>query len=609
MGELPFGGSCILGNSSGSSRDLRGAFVAISPDDGESLSGTRWKREDRPSTVMGSKRIRGVGGRDQVRRRPSGEAAPLPREPLAGSGKVWLILALVVVAIVALLISPTSFALGRGEFWDGLDRNVVTWVEGVRSDALTTVSRSLNSLTDAWFLRVLRWGAVFGLLFFKRWRHLFAFAAVILLSQPLLFALSNRLARPRPDGIEVLASWSEFAFPSLPVAALAITLAGMSYALVVRGRARQIALLVSAFIVVLVGFARIYLAVDQPTDFVSGAVLATAATVFVFRFWTPDAVFPVAYSRGKTAHLDLTELRTAAILTAVRDQLGLRAVDVKPFGLEASGGSSPLLITLEGDDTERVFAKLYAQNHLRSDRWYKLGRSLLYGALEDERPFRAVRAMAQHEDYMMRLMESAGVPGPTSHGMVEITQGREYLLVTEFIEGTEISEAVVDDTVVDRGLAAVRSMWDAGLAHRDIKPGNLLVRDSDIFLIDVAFGETRPSPWREAVDLANMMLTLSLRTTPQQVYGAALKQFTDADIGEAFAATRGVTIPSELKRAIKNDPRDPMGELRRLAPHRSLIRTQRWTRRRIALLTVAVLVAVLTAWLAVVNVALVGNLL
>ena len=522
---------------------------------------------------------------------------------------MWLILALVIVAIIALLISPTSFPLGQGAFWDGLDRNVVTWLAAVRSDAVTSASRSLSSLTDAQFLRVLRWGTVLGLLFFKRWRHLFAFAALILLSQPLFFALSNRLARPRPDGIEILAEWSDFAGPSLPVAALAITLAGMSYALAVSGRTRQIALVTSGLVVGLVGFARVYLAVDQTTDAVAGAVLAATATLLVFRLWVPDAMFPVSYSRGKTAHLELTELRAAAILTAVRDKLGLRAIDVKSFGLESSGGSSPLLITLEGDDPGYVFAKLYAQNHLRSDRWYKLGRSLLYGALEDERPFRTVRAMAQHEDYIMRLMESAGVPGPASHGMVEVTQGREYLLVTEFIDGTEISTAAVDDGVVDSGLAAVRSMWDAGLAHRDIKPGNGLVRDSDIFLIDVAFGETRPSRWREAVDLANMMLTLSLGTAPPRVYDAALKYFSQADIGEAFAATRGVTIPSELKRAIRNDPRDLMGEFRLLAPQRAPIRIQRWTRRRVALLTTTLLLAALTVWLAVVNAALVGNLL
>ncbi len=40
-----------------------------------------------------------------------------------------------------------------------------------------------------------------------------------------------------------------------------------------------------------------------------------------------------------------------------------------------------------------------------------------------------------------------------------------------------------------------------------------------------------------------------------------------------------------------------------------ILRIQRWTRRRVALLTLAGLLAVVTAWLVVVNIAIVGNLL
>ena len=64
----------------------------------------------------------------------------------------------------------------------------------------------------------------------------------------------------------------------------------------------------------------------------------------------------------------------------------------------------------------------------------------------------------------------------------------------------------------------MRRLWDAGLAHRDIKPANLLVRDGHLVLIDVAFAQVRPSPWRQAVDLANMMLVLAVRTDAERVY-------------------------------------------------------------------------------------------
>jgi tRNA A-37 threonylcarbamoyl transferase component Bud32 len=87
-------------------------------------------------------------------------------------------------------------------------------------------------------------------------------------------------------------------------------------------------------------------------------------------------------------------------------------------------------------------------------------------------------------------------------------------------------------------------MWDAGLAHRDVKPANLLARDGRLLIIDVAFAEIRPTPWRQAVDLTNMMLCLALRSTAERVNQRALQFFTAAEISEAFAAARGLALPS-----------------------------------------------------------------
>ena len=187
-------------------------------------------------------------------------------------------------------------------------------------------------------------------------------------------------------------------------------------------------------------------------------------------------------------------------------------------------------------------------NHVRADRWYKLGRTILYGRLEDEAPFQSVRRLVQYEDYALRVMRDAGVPTAAPLGIVELTPEREYLLVTEFFDGAvEIGDAEVDDQIIDEGLALVRRLWDAGLAHRDIKPANLLVKDGHLVVIDVAFAQVRPSPWREAVDLANMMLVLAVRTDAERVYQRALAYFTPDEIAEAFAAARGIASPTQLR--------------------------------------------------------------
>ena len=126
------------------------------------------------------------------------------------------------------------------------------------------------------------------------------------------------------------------------------------------------------------------------------------------------------------------------------------------------------------------------------------------------------------------------------------------------------------------------------MAHRDIKPANILVRDGTLFLIDSAFAEVRPSPWRQAVDLANMMLVLALRTDAEQVYARARLHFSDEEIAEAFAATRGLTMPSQLRRMMRSLGRDLHADFLALLPYQlPPVRIQRWTWRRAGLSLVA----------------------
>jgi tRNA A-37 threonylcarbamoyl transferase component Bud32 len=508
----------------------------------------------------------------------------------------WWWLGLGTIAIVGSTIAAgLRQRPGGGGVLLSVDQRVLEGLAGLRTPTLTRAMVVVAGLSSQWMIAALGWATILVLLAARRFRHLLVFLGVALLihaiTSNLAYSTLEEVSTLRPPELAVLGPTGQAAYPVLPLATLTGRLVSILYCLVPQGRRRQQGKALVAAVIALVALARLYLAIDTPTTVLVAIVIGVMIPLVAFRLLCPDEVFPVTYRRGRTAHLDVGGRRGEAIRRALQDQLGVIAEDVEPFALEGSAGSTPLRVKVKGEQEAWLFAKLYARSHLRADRSYKLGRALLYGRLEDEKPFNTVRRFVQQEDYALALMQRAGVPSPEPYGVVELTPEREYLVVCEFLDGaTEISKAQVDDAVIDQGLGIIRKLWEAGLAHRDIKPANLLVRDGRLYLIDVFFTEVRPSPWRQGVDLANMLLVLALRSDPKRVYDRALRQFGVEEISEAFAATRGLTMPSQLRRMLRAQGRDLHDEFLRLLPEPPKpIAIQRFTLRRIGL-TLAVLI-------------------
>ncbi|HET7490186.1 MAG TPA: RIO1 family regulatory kinase/ATPase [Acidimicrobiales bacterium] len=521
------------------------------------------------------------------RRRPSGEPPPLPRTIRPSTKWYAAAAAGVLVLWSALLLRPLVVVVTAAD--DGVMRVVAHGRVGF----VTSMMLALQSLGSPWTVRLVAWGTIVVLLAFRRFQHLAAYLAVLLVGSLLLTGMLATAGRMRPAGVAILGRWQGYAFPSRPVAELALVLAAATATLVPAGAWRRRATVGLAALVGVLGVAQVYLGVDHPSDVAAAVALGWALTTVLLRLAVPDEVVPVAYRRGRTAHLDVGGRRGEAIVQALDQQLGLDVGSVEPFGLEGSAGSTPLLLrTADG----ALFAKLYARSHLRADRWYKLTRMVLYGRLEDEKPFSSVRRLVEYEDHLLRLLRDAGLPTPRPYGFVEITPEREYAIVMELFPGArELGTEPVDDAVIGEALDAVRLLWDAGVAHRDIKPSNVLVQDGHVRLIDVAFAAVRPTPWRQAVDLANMMLTLALAADPERVYAEAVRRFAPDDIAEAFAATRGVTVPSQLRSRLRADGRDLVARFRRLAPERTPVPIQVWSVRRVAVTLGVVALAAVAA--------------
>ena len=534
------------------------------------------------------------------KRRPSAAPPPLPRH-IERSGYIWLAVA---IAAVGGVIAVFAGGLSR---WavdvTVIDDAVTRHVASAPVPGFTAVARVIAEAGAAPATIFAGYVLLLALAVLRRFRHL----AVLIVSYEVLAALTAIILfavhRVLPFGVPVQFHWAGFSMPSVEIEKVCAVLTGALYTLVPAGRWRRRGGWAALAIVVVISLSRMRLGVDAPADLLLGAILGVTVPLLGMRLFAPEESFPVVYGGAHGAHLDLGGARGEAIRRALKEQMGIEVSGVEPFGLAGSGGSSPMRLRRAGEPGGYLFGKLYARSHVRADRWYKFGRQLRYGRLEDERSFQGVRRLVQQEDYALRLCRDAGLPSPQPYGFVELTPEREYLLLTEFFAGSaELGDAAVDDQVIDDGLLIVRRMWDAGLAHRDVKPANLLVRDGRLLLIDVAFAEVRPTPWRQAVDLANMMLCLALRSSAERVYQRALGFFSTAEISEAFAAAHGLALPSQLRHEIRASGGELHEEFLRLLPHRPApIRIQRWSARRVAS-SAAVLAAVVLLGFALANV-------
>ncbi|MGY1753372.1 RIO1 family regulatory kinase/ATPase domain-containing protein [Blastococcus sp. SYSU D01042] len=525
-------------------------------------------------------------------RRPSGRDRLL-RRPVPP--RVWAWSAAMAAATVLLVLWS-----GRPGGLPALDRAV--------SDLLAPDGRDGGLAAD-----LTRLGAELGyralwvptallLVWTARWRHLLVYLGTVSVVAAVAQVAAGEAVLVRAVREGLTGSDAAFALSAWPDVVLATVAVATLHVLTPSGPVRRWGWAAVVLLLVACTAPRIALGLDDASTAAASAVLGSGAAVVVFSVLAPEDAFPVTYRRRVKAHLALDAQRTERIRAAVRDQLGLELASIEPYRLDGSAGSTPCRLHLAGGPDDVLFGKLYSRTHLRSDRWYKLFRVLRYGRVEDEAPFSSVRRLVEHEDYMLRLLRDGGVRVPAPVGVVEVLPGEEYLLVTELVpDAVEILESGMSDAIVDDALHQVRQLWAAGAAHRDVKPSNVLVQGDRVVLVDVSFGELRPSRWRQAVDLANVLLVCALAAGPERVLDRALRSFTPLELAEAFATTSSLTVPRQLRRMVEARDGDLVAEFRCRLPEHPRISVQRWSARRVLLAVGTVGGALLVAGLIALN--------
>src|SRR6266536_5547765 len=249
--------------------------------------------------------------RSPRRRRPTGAPPPLPYR-LQTSGVGWLVVAVV-------LVSLELAVFGRGLRGPAVavtvaDDAVVRWLGGLHAPGLQALWQGLAHVGSWWTLVALWLGLLLALVVLRRWRHLIVWLVAWQLGGIVTDAVVARTAqRARPFGVDLRTSWGGWAMPSLQVTIMTAILVGVLYTLVPEGRWRNLGKWVAAGLVALTALGRIALGADAPTGVLVAAAAGVTIPLVAFRLFAPNAVFPITYRRGRTAHLDVGGARGTAI--------------------------------------------------------------------------------------------------------------------------------------------------------------------------------------------------------------------------------------------------------------------------------------------------------
>jgi len=168
------------------------------------------------------------------------------------------------------------------------------------------------------------------------------------------------------------------------------------------------------------------------------------------------------------------------------------------------------------------------------------GMAVVYLARDEElhRPV-AVKVLAEHlagdESFRERFLREARLAARLSHpNIVQVydageTDGKPFI-VMEYIEGRTLAESgrLSSDeaaALAVQACAGLQHAHDAGLVHRDVKPGNLLLREDGVLKI-ADFGIARAAETTRLTQLGTILGTAAY-LSPEQAAGEEVTTAAD----------------------------------------------------------------------------------
>lgn len=212
-----------------------------------------------------------------------------------------------------------------------------------------------------------------------------------------------------------------------------------------------------------------------------------------------------------------------ATATDVIEALGAAGFPVQRLGDHPGDarGSKPWIVELETGS--RLFVKTHSAEERIADLLFRLWRVVRLRTPGDTRPHSSLLRAVEHEAFVSMRAASAGARTPRLITMGSMPSSGVFAAY-ELIEGETFQNLgeKVTDAELREAWSLVRILHRAGLAHRDLRAANLIVRDSEVWLIDFGFAETSTDPQLVRLDLVELLASTAAIVGQERAVDAAI---------------------------------------------------------------------------------------
>jgi len=230
---------------------------------------------------------------------------------------------------------------------------------------------------------------------------------------------------------------------------------------------------------------------------------------------------------------------------------GLPVESVRPADVEAKGSRPFAAVAADG---RRLFVKALGSDQRDADLLYRAYRAVRLRNVGDARPAASLFHAVEHQALVGVMAERAGVFAPSVDRVVKAGDSTA-LLVMEWIDGSSLEQlpaAQISEDLLVRLWTEVDKLHRAGIAHRSLRPANVMVTQAGLpRIVDFSFSELAATQRQMDLDVAELLASLATLAGEDRAVAAAVKVLGPQRVAPSVPLLQPLALSAATRRATK----------------------------------------------------------